>query len=110
MPVTYIVILLAFILIAAVLFQRFQTKFILGDNAPEMTAEVTILDKQIIEIPDTKPGEEDQEFWIYVQKGKFGPKREFEIGVHYFHALNPGDKGIMTYQGRKFHHFALKRD
>lgn len=78
MPVTYIIILLVFILIAAVLFQRFQTKFILGDNAPEMKVEVTILDKQIVEIPDTKPGEEDQEFWIYVQKGKFGPKENLK--------------------------------
>lgn len=110
MPVTYIILLLIFIFAAAFLFKRFQSKYILGENAPEMTAEVTILDKQIVEIPDTQPGEKDQEFWIYVQKGRFGPKREFEVGVHYFHALNPGDKGIMTYQGRKFHHFALKRD
>jgi hypothetical protein len=110
MPVIYIVTLFIFILIAAVLFKRFQSKYMLGENAPEMKTEVTILDKQIIEITDTQPGEEGQEFWIYVQKGNFGPKREFEVGIHFFNALNPGDKGIMTYQGRKFHHFALKRD
>ncbi|CAK2134375.1 hypothetical protein VCRA2112O187_700017 [Vibrio crassostreae] len=38
-----------------------------------------------------------------------GPKREFQVGIHYFHALNPGDKGTLTYQGDKFLHFALKR-
>lgn len=57
MPVTYIILLLIFIFAAAFLFKRFQSKYILGENAPEMTAEVTILDKQIVEIPDTQPGD-----------------------------------------------------
>ncbi|MGR5471404.1 DUF2500 domain-containing protein, partial [Vibrio astriarenae] len=26
-----------------------------------------------------------------------------------YHALNPGDKGTLTYHGDKFLHFALKR-
>ena len=41
---------------------------------------------QAVEVTDPKPDEEDQEYWIYVQKGAFGPKREFKIGVRYFHA------------------------
>ncbi|NMS64366.1 DUF2500 domain-containing protein, partial [Vibrio parahaemolyticus] len=54
-------------------------------------------------------GQDDQEYWIYVQRGSIGPKREFQIGVHYYHALNPGDKGTLTYRGNKFLHFAIKR-
>ncbi|MDG2663993.1 DUF2500 domain-containing protein, partial [Vibrio parahaemolyticus] len=26
-----------------------------------------------------------------------------------YHALNPGDKGTLTYRGNKFLHFAIKR-
>eukprot|EP00487_Bulimina_marginata_P008908 TRINITY_DN32341_c0_g1_i1.p1 TRINITY_DN32341_c0_g1~~TRINITY_DN32341_c0_g1_i1.p1 ORF type:complete len:109 (+),score=10.06 TRINITY_DN32341_c0_g1_i1:110-436(+) len=86
----------------------FYRKHIQGENAPEQSVNVTILDKQTIQVPDAQPGEEE-EFWIYVQRGAVGPKREFQIGVHYYHALNPGDKGTLTYQGDKFLHFAMKR-
>lgn len=91
------------------LFRRFYQQHIQGDNAPEQMATVVILDKQIVDIPDALPEQEPQEFWIYVQKKPFGPKREFQVGVHYFYALNPGDKGVLTYQGTRFLHFALQR-
>ncbi|MFZ6043921.1 DUF2500 domain-containing protein, partial [Vibrio natriegens] len=29
---------------------------------------------------------------------------------HYYHALNPGDRGTMTYKGLTFLHFTLQRD
>lgn len=90
-------------------FVHFYRKHIQGENAPEQTTEVTILDKQSIQIEDAQPGQDDQEYWIYVQKGRIGPKREFQVGIHYFHALNPGDQGTLTYQGDKFLHFAMKR-
>ncbi|MGC9421292.1 MULTISPECIES: DUF2500 domain-containing protein [unclassified Vibrio] len=90
------------------LFLHFYRRHIQGENAPQRQAFVTILDKQIIDIPHPLPDQEDQEYWIYVQKG-LGPKREFQVGPHYFHALNPGDQGELTYQGRKFLHFALTR-
>ena len=52
----------------------------------------------------------DEEYWIYVEPISGGPKREFMVGIHYYHALNPGDKGTMTYRGQQFIHFALQRD
>ncbi|WP_454442784.1 DUF2500 domain-containing protein [Vibrio bathopelagicus] len=95
--------------LAAWVFFGFYRKHMQGDNAPEKKVNVTVLDKQSIDLPDAEPGQEDQEYWIYVQRGVVGPKREFQVGIHYFHALNPGDKGTLTYQGDKFLHFALKR-
>ncbi|MDN3680179.1 DUF2500 domain-containing protein [Vibrio tapetis subsp. quintayensis] len=109
MPLSIFGLMLLLAIGAGWFFVGFQRKHTFGEDAPEQTALVTILDKQSIEIEDTKPGEEDQEYWIYVQKGRVGPKREFQVGVHYFSALNPGDKGMLTYQGDKFMHFALKR-
>lgn len=91
------------------LFSRFYRQHIQGENAPERTAQVTVLDKQIIVIKHPLPHQEQQEYWIYVQKGTIGLKREFQIGPHYYHALQPGDQGLLTYQGRKFLHFALQK-
>lgn len=109
MPLSIFGLLLILTIAAGWFFLRFQRKHSLGENAPEQTADVTILDKQSIDIPDAMPGQEEQEYWIYVQKGLVGPKREFQVGIHYYSALNPGDKGKMTYRGDKFLHFALKR-
>jgi len=109
MPLSIFGLLLILAIAAGWFFLRFQRKHSLGENAPEQKADVTILDKQSIDIPDAQPGQEDQEYWIYVQKGRVGPKREFQVGIHYYSALNPGDKGTMTYRGDKFLHFALKR-
>ncbi|EGA67839.1 hypothetical protein VISI1226_16218 [Vibrio sinaloensis DSM 21326] len=109
MPITLIVAIIVFIIFSAWAFYSFYTRHIQGQGAQEQTVEITVLDKQTIDVPDAQPGQEDQEFWIYVQKGRLGPKREFQVGVHYYHALNPGDKGTLTYQGDKFLHFALKR-
>lgn len=109
MPITLVVAIIVFIILSAWAFYSFYTRHIQGHGALQQTVEITVLDKQAIEVPDAQPGQEDQEFWIYVQKGRLGPKREFQVGVHYYHALNPGDKGTLTYQGDKFLHFALKR-
>ena len=109
MPLTLFALLILRALAAGWFFVQFQKRHTFGEDAPEQTTEVTVLDKQIIDVPDPKEGEESQEYWIYVQKGKVGPKREFQIGVHYYHALNPGDKGTLTYKGQKFMHFALQR-
>ncbi|WGW00227.1 DUF2500 domain-containing protein [Vibrio sp. YMD68] len=108
MPVSLFIAVALLALGAAWVFLGFYRKHIQGENAPEQSVNVTILDKQTIQVPDAPPGEEE-EFWIYVQRGAVGPKREFQIGVHYYHALNPGDKGTLTYQGDKFLHFAMKR-
>ncbi len=109
MPISLVVAILVFILLSAWAFNRFFQKHIQGVGAPEQSAEVTVLDKQTIEVEDAAPGQDEQEYWIYVQKGRLGPKREFQVGVHYFHALKPGDRGTLTYQGNKFLHFAIKR-
>lgn len=110
MPVSLFLALIALIALGAWLFIHFFHKHIQGKDAPEQSVQVTVLDKQVIPITDAKPGEEDQEYWIYVQRGAFGPKREFQVGIHYYHSLNPGDKGTLTYQGDKFLHFALQRE
>ncbi|MBY6199582.1 DUF2500 domain-containing protein [Vibrio hangzhouensis] len=106
MPVSLIFAVVILIALAGYLFVYVQKKHTLGVNAPERKASVTILDKQVVVTED--PAQED-EYWIYIQKGAFGPKREFQVGVHYYHHLSPGDKGILTYQGDKFLHFALNR-
>ncbi|WP_039549755.1 DUF2500 domain-containing protein, partial [Vibrio vulnificus] len=93
MPISFVFAVLALIAIGGWLFVRFYRIHIQGNNAPEQKVQVTVLDKQVIAIADAQPGEDDQEYWIYVQRGTLGPKREFQVGVHYFHALNPGDKG-----------------
>ncbi|MCW8335473.1 DUF2500 domain-containing protein [Vibrio paucivorans] len=109
MPISLFVAITLLAVLAAWVFLSFYRKHMQGENAPEQAVNVVILDKQAIEIQDAQPGEDDQEYWIYVQKGRLGPKREFQVGVHYYHALNPGDKGKLTYQGDKFLHFAMKR-
>ncbi len=109
MPNSIILSIVALAVVGGWLFVHLYRKHIQGQNAPEQKVEVTVLDKQAIDVPDAAQGAEDQEYWIYVQRGALGPKREFQVGVHYFHALNPGDKGTLTYQGDKFLHFALKR-
>lgn len=82
----------------------------LGLGAPEKKLDVMILDKQSNKIIGAQAGEEDEEYWIYVEPMSGGPKREFMVGIHYYHALNLGDKGTMTYRGQQFIHFALQRD
>ncbi len=109
MPITLFIAIAVTALVSGWAFTHFYRKHIQGENAPQQKIDVTILDKQSIVIEDAQPGQDEQEYWIYVQKGRIGPKREFQVGVHYFQALNPGDKGTLTYQGDTFIHFALKR-
>ncbi|OLQ93694.1 RNA polymerase subunit sigma [Vibrio ponticus] len=109
MPISIFIAIALLCILAGWVFSNFYRRHMQGENAPEQSVDVTVLDKQAIEIEDAQPGQEDQEYWIYVQRGRIGPKREFQVGIHYFHALNPGDKGTLTYQGDKFLHFAIKR-
>ncbi|MCJ2378731.1 DUF2500 domain-containing protein [Vibrio sp. ZSDZ34] len=108
MPTVLILSIFILIIVAACFFSLFYTKHISGKDAPEQQALVTILDKQAV--TPTDPDSHEEEYWIYVRKGRFGPKREFQIGVQYYHHLNPGDRGILTYQGQRFLHFALQRN
>ncbi|MDV5171915.1 DUF2500 domain-containing protein [Photobacterium rosenbergii] len=109
MPASLPIIIIALFAIALYCFVHVYRKHTLGENAPEQHIEVEILDKQCTPVIGARPGEDDEEYWIYVQPTKGGPKREFMVGIHYYHALNPGDKGVMTYQGVTFRHFALTR-
>ncbi|PNI00993.1 DUF2500 domain-containing protein [Vibrio diazotrophicus] len=109
MQITLLATLIMLLVVALLLFSRFYRHHMQGENAPEKQAQVTILDKQSIAVDNPFIGEDDQEFWIYVQKGRLGPKREFQVGAHYFHSINPGDKGILTYRGTQFIHFSLQR-
>lgn len=109
MPIYLIIIVVALVVIAALLFRFSFSRHIQGAGAETKSASVTVIDKQAVDIPDAAPGQEDREYWIYVQKGMLGPKREFKVGIHYFEALQPGDKGELTYKGDEFMHFALKR-
>lgn len=109
MPV-WIPITLALLLVIALLYFVYSyRRHSLGLDAPEQSIEVCVLDKQANAIIGAQPGEDNEEYWIYVEPTDGGPQREFLVGVHYYHALNPGDQGTMTYKGRQFMHFALKR-
>lgn len=110
MPTSVPIIIIALLAIALFCFIRVYRQHTVGENAPEKQIEVQILDKQSSPNIGARPGEDDEEYWIYVQPTRGGPKRDFMVGIHYFHALNPGDKGVMTYQGVTFRHFALHRD
>nr|WP_280116372.1 DUF2500 family protein [Vibrio cidicii] len=74
MPVSLFLALIALIALGAWLFIHFFHKHIQGRDAPEQSVQVTVLDKQVIPITDAKPEEEDQEYWIYVQRGAFRAK------------------------------------
>lgn len=109
MPITLLLCLVLLIGLSAWMFHQFQKRHKHGQDAPQQTLKVMVIDKQSIDIPEAQPGQEDQEYWIYVQKLPVGPKREFKVGIHYYSALNPGDRGELTYQGDRFLHFALQR-
>jgi hypothetical protein len=109
MPLSFVLLLISLFIAALYLFIRTHQKHNLGLDAPEQKCEIQILDKQSVPIIGAKPEEESEEYWLYVQQTKGGPKRQFCVGIHYFYALEAGDTGILTYQGRKFIHFAKKR-
>ncbi|HIF9366200.1 TPA: DUF2500 domain-containing protein [Photobacterium damselae] len=109
MPTMLLLALVTLLVVAISYFIYTYRRHTLGTHAPEKHIEVMILDKQSNPIFGAQPGEDDEEYWIYVQPVKGGPKREFMVGIHYYHALNPGDSGVMTYKGHQFMHFALNR-
>lgn len=110
MPIWIVLAIVALLIVAIVYYVRFYRHHMLGENAPEKRINVEVLDKQSVAVIGAKPGEDDEEYWIYVQPTKGGPRREFMVGIHYYHSLNPGDRGLMTYKGLTFVHFALQRD
>jgi len=110
MPIWIVLAIVALLIVSILYFVRFYRRHMLGENAPEKKIDVEILDKQSVAVIGAKLGEDNEEYLIYVQPLKGGPKREFMVGIHYYHALNPGDRGLMTYKGLNFVHFALQRD
>lgn len=106
MPLGFIALILVLACVSAVYFYRFYSKHMQGENSPTLTIDIRILDKQSVPVPDAEPHEDGEEYWIYVEPLDGGPKREFQVGVHYYHALHPGDCGTLTYRGNQFMHFA----
>ncbi|MDO6708513.1 DUF2500 domain-containing protein [Photobacterium sp. 1_MG-2023] len=102
-------ILAVLLLLAVASFSLIYRRHLAGTNAVERQLAVQILDKQSITLSDVQPGQASEAYWVFVQPLKGGPKREFQVGPHYFHALTPGDQGTLTYRGQQFLHFALKR-
>ncbi len=109
MPIWIIVASVLLLIISLVSFIKLYRRHVLGLNAPEKKITVTVLDKQSNAIIGAKEGEDSEEYWIYVEPTKGGPKRQFQVGIHYYHALNSGDQGTLTYKGLSFIHFALQR-
>lgn len=60
MPISLILALFALIALGAWAFFRFYSKHYFGEDAPEQSAQVTILDKQAIEVPDAELGQDDK--------------------------------------------------
>ncbi|PSV45616.1 DUF2500 domain-containing protein [Photobacterium indicum] len=109
MPIWIVFVIITLLVFSVLYYVRFYRRHIIGENAVEQTLNVTILEKQSTPIISARVGEDNEEYWIYVQPTAGGPKREFMVGIHYYHALNSGDQGTMTYKGRDFLHFALQR-
>lgn len=105
-PISVILLVGALAVIAGVYFVLTMQKHMLGQGAEERSIDIRILDKQSVAIPDPQQHEDPEEYWIYVEPMEGGPKREFQVGIHYYHALQPGDCGTLTYRGAEFIHFA----
>nr|WP_255555722.1 DUF2500 domain-containing protein [Enterovibrio paralichthyis] len=99
-------LVVALLVIAGVYFLLTYQKHMLGHGAEERTIDIRILDKQSVTIPNPQQNQEPEEYWLYVEPIEGGPKREFQVGIHYYHALQPGDCGTLTYRGLDFIHFA----
>ncbi|MDK9759736.1 DUF2500 family protein, partial [Vibrio sp. D173a] len=69
MPNSLFLAIIVLVALAGWVFVSFYRKHMQGENAPEKKVDVTVLDKQSIDLPDAEPGQEDQEYWIYVQRG-----------------------------------------
>ncbi|EVU12161.1 hypothetical protein D046_6853A, partial [Vibrio parahaemolyticus V-223/04] len=57
MPISLILAIFALIALGAWVFFRFYSKHYVGEDAPEQSVQVTILDKQAIDVPDAQPGQ-----------------------------------------------------
>lgn len=109
MPITAALFLIALAALAGTYWMYSYKKHSLGLNAKERSIEIRILDKQSVTLPDlgNHGNQEDlEQYWIFVEPLKGGPKREFQIGIHYYHAIQPSDCGVLTYKGLHFLHFA----
>ncbi|WP_407331719.1 DUF2500 domain-containing protein [Enterovibrio sp. 27052020O] len=106
MPISVILLVLALAVVAGVYFVFTFQKHTLGQGAEDRAIDIRILDKQVVSLPSPDQHQDPEEYWIYVEPISGGPKREFQVGVHYYHALQPGDCGTLTYRGSDFVHFA----
>ena len=106
MPISVILLVIALAVIAGVYFVFTFQKHTLGQGAEERAIDIRILDKQAVALPSDEQHQDPEEYWIYVQPISGGPKREFQVGIHYYHALQAGDCGRLTYRGSDFVHFA----
>ncbi|GAB6262844.1 DUF2500 domain-containing protein [Photobacterium sp. CCB-ST2H9] len=109
MPFFPFLILAVLLSLAIASFVFVYRRHLSGHHAADKQIEVQILDKQSLSVDEHPTDGDNAQYWLYVQPLKGGPKREFQVGVHFYHALNPGDCGTLTYRGRQFMHFALKR-
>lgn len=103
MPLSMVILLIALVVSTAAYCFFLYQKHILGINAQEKNIDIRILDKQ--STPGLNP-QREEEYWIYVEPLSGGPKREFQIGIHYYHAIQPGDCGNLSYKGISFLSFA----
>lgn len=108
LPILFLLVLIL-IIIAMWRYKQVFQQHALGDGAMQHTVNVVVIDKQEVDIDTPFVGESDKAYWIYVQKLPQGQKREFQVSYDYYYALSAGDQGLLTYQGKQFVHFALKR-
>lgn len=93
MPISFVFAVLALILIGGWLFVRFFRTHIQGNNAPEQTVQVTILDKQVIPIADAQPGEDDQSIGFTCNAALLDQNGSFKLGYTISTHSTQGTKG-----------------
>ena len=106
MPITAMLFLIALAVVAGCYWISSYKKHSLGLNAKERSIEIRILDKQAVTIEHSEQHEDPEQYWIYVEPLSGGPKREFQVGIHYYHAIQAQDCGLLTYKGLHFLHFS----
>lgn len=68
MPFTLLISLALLIIAAVWFFSHFYRRHMQGENAPQRSAEVTILDKQAIDIPHPLPAKMTKSFGFTYKK------------------------------------------
>ncbi len=78
MPISLILALFALIALGAWVFFRFYSKHYFGEDAPEQSAQVTILDKQVIEVPEAEPGQDDKNIGFMYNAARLDQNASFK--------------------------------